>query len=306
MPIVQLLSRVETAGDRAAVVVDQPLWDGHLDAFQTSSQPLLSAIADAVSAILEGVELANKRRWFGRLSADEYAIVSQRHRSTIAALERELEAFSVLNTERILARYDQRFDEHGVLLDAGEKKKEILSADHAKALLATFVFEERLCRFGGALKGLLERVVQIEEERPTPRLWFPTKIRHAAAWVFSKDEETLAAESDSSSGAEDEKAPDDAGDTLDAEQLLATLRRHHGRKRRGAVGRFLLALTKWFGNAEAMYALRMLVVSIALALPAVIQSSAGFYYREKGLWGLIMAQARLTMRTCRTGVLTTS
>ncbi|KAF4543501.1 uncharacterized protein LTHEOB_200 [Lasiodiplodia theobromae] len=274
VPIVQLLSRVETAGgDQAAVVVDQPLWGGHLDTFQTSSQPLLSAIADTVSAIIEGVELANKRRWFGRLSAEEYASVRQRHRATIAALERELDAFSKLNTERILARYDQRFDEHGARLDAGDKKA-IVSADHAKALLATFVFEERLCRFGGALKGMLERVVQIEEERPTPRLWFPTKIRHAAAWVFSKDEETLQAaeSSDASSGdgPEDEKkVPDDAGDdTLDAEQLLATLRRHHGRKRRGAVGRFLLALTKWFGNAEGMYALRMLVVSIALALPA--------------------------------------
>lgn len=308
VPIAQLLSRVETTGGQA--VVDQPLPWGHLDAFfQTSSQPLLSAIADNISAIVEGIELANKRRWFGRLSADAYAAVRQRHRATIAALERELEAFSALNTERILARYDQRFDADGALLEAGEKKK-VVSADHAKALLATFVFEERLCRFGEALKGMLERVVQIEEERPTPRLWFPTKIRHAAAWVFSKDEETLAAESGSdasSGGPEDEKkAPDDAGDTLDAEQLLATLRRHHGRKRRGAVGRFLLALTKWFGNAEGMYALRMLVVSIALALPAVIKSSAGFYYREKGLWGLIMAQARITTRTSEIGVLTTS
>ncbi|KAK0622236.1 hypothetical protein DIS24_g11259 [Lasiodiplodia hormozganensis] len=275
VPIVQLLSRVETAGgDQAVAVVDQPLWSGHLDTFQSSSQPLLSAIADTVSAIIEGVELANKRRWFGRLSADAYAAVRQRHRATIAALERELDAFSKLNTERILARYDQRFDEHGARLDAGDKKA-IVSADHAKALLATFVFEERLCRFGEALKGMLERVVQIEEERPTPRLWFPTKIRHAAAWVFSKDEEATLAAAESSNassgGHEDEKkAPDgDAGDdTLDAEQLLATLRRHHGRKRRGAVGRFLLALTKWFGNAEGMYALRMLVVSIALALPA--------------------------------------
>ncbi|KAB2568894.1 Uncharacterized protein DBV05_g12432 [Lasiodiplodia theobromae] len=304
VPIVQLLSRVETAGgDQANIAaVDQPLWGGHLDTFQTSSQPLLSAIADTVSAIIEGVELANKRRWFGRLSAEEYTSVRQRHRATIAALERELEAFSKLNTERILARYDQRFDEHGARLDAGDKKA-IVSADHAKALLATFVFEERLCRFGEALKGMLERVVQIEEERPMPRLWFPTKIRHAAAWVFSKDKEaTLAAaaessDASSSGGPEDEKkaSDDDSGDTLDAEQLLATLRRHHGRKRRGAVGRFLLALTKWFGNAEGMYALRMLVVTIALALPAVIQSSAGFYYREKGLWGLIMAQTALTM-----------
>jgi hypothetical protein len=46
-----------------------------------------------------------------------------------------------------------------------------------------------------------------------------------------------------------------------------------------------------------MYALRVLIVTIALALPAVLTSSAGFYYREKGLWALIMAQTGLVAYT---------
>jgi hypothetical protein len=37
----------------------------------------------------------------------------------------------------------------------------------------------------------------------------------------------------------------------------------------------------------------MVVVSIALSIPAVIPRTAGFYYREKGLWALIMGQTGL-------------
>jgi uncharacterized membrane protein YccC len=44
-----------------------------------------------------------------------------------------------------------------------------------------------------------------------------------------------------------------------------------------------------------MYALRMVVVTIACGVPAVIPSSAGFYYREKGLWALIMAQTSVVI-----------
>ena len=44
-----------------------------------------------------------------------------------------------------------------------------------------------------------------------------------------------------------------------------------------------------------MYALRLVAVTIACAIPAVIPSSAGFYYREKGLWGLIMAQTSVVV-----------
>jgi hypothetical protein len=44
-----------------------------------------------------------------------------------------------------------------------------------------------------------------------------------------------------------------------------------------------------------MFALRMVVVTIALAIPAAIPSSAGFYYREKGLWALIMGQTTMVI-----------
>ncbi|WKT51003.1 Brefeldin A sensitivity protein-related, domain of unknown function DUF2421 [Fusarium oxysporum f. sp. vasinfectum] len=64
-------------------------------------------------------------------------------------------------------------------------------------------------------------------------------------------------------------------------------------RRRSKSSLIFLALINFFTGVEGLHALRALVLTIALAVPAVIPSSAGFYYREKGLWALIMAQMAL-------------
>ena len=47
---------------------------------------------------------------------------------------------------------------------------------------------------------------------------------------------------------------------------------------------------QWLTNDESLFAIRVVIVTVAAAVPAVCTSSAGFYYREKGLWALIMGQ----------------
>ncbi|RSL98392.1 hypothetical protein CEP52_010374 [Fusarium oligoseptatum] len=68
-----------------------------------------------------------------------------------------------------------------------------------------------------------------------------------------------------------------------------TMRKPNGRQRH-KLSSIFLALLDWFANPEGLHALRTLIVTLALAIPAVIPSSAGFYYREKGLWALVMGQ----------------
>jgi len=60
-----------------------------------------------------------------------------------------------------------------------------------------------------------------------------------------------------------------------------------------ASGKFLLRIAPFFQflkSANGIFALRMGLVSVALWVPAVCHSSAWFYYDNKGLWALIMAQ----------------
>ena len=97
-----------------------------------------------------------------------------------------------------------------------------------------------------------------------------------------------------STGEETAGDPDDnsAHPTDDAQQLLRISRGYGARKRNG-LARLFLATYHWFTNAEGLFALRMVIVTIAVAIPSVIPTSAGFYYREKGIWALIMSQTTM-------------
>lgn len=60
-----------------------------------------------------------------------------------------------------------------------------------------------------------------------------------------------------------------------------------------AFGRVFLklgAFFRFFKSPEGIFGLRHAVVSVALWVPSVCASSAWFYYGNRGLWALIMAQ----------------
>jgi hypothetical protein len=62
-----------------------------------------------------------------------------------------------------------------------------------------------------------------------------------------------------------------------------------------AFGRFVVKLApvfRFFKSPQGILALRNGIVSIALWVPAVCSTSAWFYYDNKGIWALIMAQVR--------------
>ncbi|KAJ6610792.1 hypothetical protein B0H10DRAFT_2059028 [Mycena sp. CBHHK59/15] len=54
-------------------------------------------------------------------------------------------------------------------------------------------------------------------------------------------------------------------------------------------------LYQWTNTVEAVFTFKYVFVSIALWLPAVFKSSAHFYYVEKGIWALIMAQTTINI-----------
>jgi hypothetical protein len=55
------------------------------------------------------------------------------------------------------------------------------------------------------------------------------------------------------------------------------------------------AVFRFFKSAEGIFSLRVAVVSVALWVPAVCHSTAWFYYGNRGLWALIMAQMGLAV-----------
>ena len=60
----------------------------------------------------------------------------------------------------------------------------------------------------------------------------------------------------------------------------------------------LAAFLRFFKSANGIYALRMGFISVALWIPSVCESTAWFYYDNKGLWALIMGQVRSCIVVC--------
>lgn len=59
------------------------------------------------------------------------------------------------------------------------------------------------------------------------------------------------------------------------------------------IGRFFVGLgsvVRFLKSPEGIFSLRHACVSVALWVPAVVKSTAWFYYGNRGIWALIMAQ----------------
>jgi hypothetical protein len=270
-----------------------------------SSGPLLNTFGEALDAIVEALENVDNRRWFKRPSVTECQELCSKHSEILRRLIRDRAQFAELTAEHLLDPHSHLFDESGSL-----KRK--VRGIPIQGLFLGLIFEERLLGLATSLETLLSQIVALEQERVKTRIWFPTGLRHAAAWVFGasgtpslrpvgasldeKESEGLQKmpskqqkkKRKTRKKKKEEKSPDEDS----AEFKLSSLRFHGGRERNTA-GKVVSSLSHWLGDTEGLYAFRVVVVTIALGVPAVIPSSAGFYYRERGLWALIMAQLSL-------------
>ncbi|KDN36919.1 hypothetical protein K437DRAFT_47636 [Tilletiaria anomala UBC 951] len=63
------------------------------------------------------------------------------------------------------------------------------------------------------------------------------------------------------------------------------------------LGRSITGIYNVMTSTDGIFALRVAVVTLALWVPQVVPSSAAFYYHQRGVWALIMAQLGLTVFT---------
>lgn len=248
-----------------------------------SSSEILPACQDALTTIVECIHLANKNRWFPSRTREQYQKLLDEGPKVLEALREARSSFATNTTEALIETHAVIFDGEGNL-----KPVDSLVGHSVRGIMTGMIFEDRMLAVTDALERLLSHTLILLKERPRTQFWFPTSIRYAAAWVFRRNAVAPIPE---------EQAPvtdpdDTATSTDEAQQLLRISRGYRPRQRNGFAKAFL-GTYHWFISAEGMYALRVVIVTIALAIPAVIPTSAGFYYREKGIWGLIMAQTTM-------------
>ncbi|KAH6892939.1 hypothetical protein B0T10DRAFT_481127 [Thelonectria olida] len=261
---------------------------------------LVEALKESIEAIGEALSQAHVLK-----KAPDHPEMLQRHVTILSKLRAQREVFMTSTSRYLPETSRQMFNENGLLrLETG-------TMPSLTGFMLGILLQERLYQLAGSLEALLTRIVELEGARVKVRVWLPSKLTALFQWIGhedpSEDKITAADIGDNLVRIptvttlhphlqDKSESPDVHANSKSARAELVTMRMPNSRKRsRG--GRILLVISRWLGNDEGIFALRMVILSLALSVPAVVRDSCGFFYRNRGLWAVIMAQLSLVPYT---------
>ncbi|KAJ7186248.1 hypothetical protein B0H12DRAFT_1173827 [Mycena haematopus] len=247
-----------------------------------ATRELRGAIVATLGAIRAQIAHVNRTRW--RRDAAGTAACAE---ALDAAGVRLAAALADFNSERrmeLLAPFLPLVEAAVAASEDGKPVGEL----PLRSLFVSCVFFANIGSSAEAVQGLLSAVLEIDAKRPKARLWGPTAI--GSLWKL------IRARGDKADGAfgEDTSPPVAEITAVDKEYRKDP----DSRPPTNAIQRFMGSMYNiylWMDTAEAIFVFKYVFISVALWVPAAIQSSAHFYYVEKGIWALIMAQTTLNI-----------
>ncbi|KAK7730262.1 hypothetical protein SLS63_005832 [Diaporthe eres] len=265
-----------------------PLFTATYSVLARCTIPVFGAWSDAIRTIEEGMSHASGNR------APDFA---QSFQDTINMVREQGKEFKDESAKLLLEPHSHLFNDNGDLKNTEDARLLV-------AFLLGLLYQERILRVNDAFLKLLISLEHVDNHRDRKRLWVPRGLDKLLHWTLAKDETTpttqkeaeiTESDQDDDGQTQSDKAAQggsEAQNSPTAQASLDNIRSSHGRQRTRA-SYALLAVINWLTNDEGLHALRTLVVTIGLAIPAVLKTTAGFYYIEKGFWALIMAQMAL-------------
>ncbi|KAJ0416722.1 hypothetical protein BJY00DRAFT_325978 [Aspergillus carlsbadensis] len=239
---------------------------------------------EGLTVIKESIQFVGRQHWYRKASIEEHEHASQRIRTVIETLQQTRTVFLRDMTEGLVDAYGpvlDNFSDH-----SGQKR-------NLSGIIVCMNFQEHMVNALNTTEALLTEISNHFPAASRTRVWWPTSLKYAAAWALGKNSKAPAM---AAGNAED---PDEAiaGEATKAaqEKKEPILGAHRGYRPRARhpVGKAILGIYHWFTCDNGLHALRMVVVTLAISILAVLPNTAGFFYRERGLWGLIMAQTGL-------------
>uniref|UniRef100_L2FE22 Uncharacterized protein n=1 Tax=Colletotrichum fructicola (strain Nara gc5) TaxID=1213859 RepID=L2FE22_COLFN len=241
-----------------------------LDVVSSTAQPLLSALGQALDAIVSALE------------GESTSSADLERQQTLNLLNEALVDFEA-STQQLTALHSHLFDADGrVIYDQNGQVPPLYG------LMVGLLLQERLISLSRKTATMLETVIKIDQSRPRKSLGLPKGLQRLFGLGLSQTE-----------------TPSTTQGAVDLARTMSTVSRPEKKSRLFSRKKKTKEKTDDLNTAAALiksmrnptsrlkhgiHALRTLVVTIALALPAVIPSSAGFYYREKGFWAMVMGQ----------------
>jgi hypothetical protein len=239
---------------------------------------------EGLTVIKESLQFVGRQHWFRKSSSEEHQRASQRIGSVIERLQQTRTIFLRDMTEGLVDAYGpvlDNFSDH-----SGQKR-------NLSGIIVCMNFQEHMVNSLNTTEALLAEISNHFPAASRTRVWWPTSLKYAARWAIGKNNKAPAM----AAGATDDPDEVQVGEATKAaqEKKEPILGAHRGYrpKARHPVGRALLGIYHWFTCDNGLYALRMVVITLAIGILAVLPNTAGFFYRERGLWGLIMAQTGL-------------
>ncbi|KAJ5836504.1 Brefeldin A sensitivity protein-related protein [Penicillium robsamsonii] len=255
-----------------------------IEVLRESSKDIIPACQEAIEIVAESLNTVNKR-WFGRPSKEHLNQLHERSQTALENLQALRTSFATETTERLIEKHAEIFDEKGML-----KALDETSLPRVQGITIGMVFEEQLLGVVDAWERVLGQLVALLKERQKIRLWLPNGLRYAVNWFRRKNAVAPVVV------AQDPVIDPDVAETQSkAAQHHLRISRGYRVNKGSRFARAVIGTYHWFINPDGLYAMRMVAVTIALSIPAAIPHTAGFYYREKGIWALIMGQTTLVI-----------
>lgn len=252
-----------------------------VEALRVSTTEVLQVCSEATDAIADCIRIVNTRRWLRRHPSEKFERVVSQGEEILDRLRSARKTCVSETTERLIESHRDLFDGGGNL-----KSPELQGPYALRALVLGMVIEERILGTATGIENLLAHVLQLSKTRTKHRIWYPCGIRYAISWLVNGRQRAPLS---GSIGTGDD--PDALEEQIkEAHRQLRISRGLGATRRQGMLSRIIRRTWHWLTNAGGMYAIRMVVVTIATAIPASLPATAGFFYREKGIWGTITAQ----------------
>lgn len=250
-----------------------------VEALQQSTAEALQVTSECIAFITSCIHTVNARRWFVSPPQEQFDELVTKGEGIRARLRSAREICVAKTTEGLIKSHSDLFGENGEL-----KSADFLGPHALRGLVLGMVIEEHILKSVTENEGLLAHVLRLLRARRHNRIWMPSGLRYAVSWLAK--------------GRHGQSPSIETGDNpnVDEEQInqvyqqLRDNRGHGARRHQSPLSRALRASYHWLTNPGGIYALRMVVVTIATAIPASLPSTAGFFYRERGIWGVITAQ----------------
>ncbi|KAM0786302.1 hypothetical protein ACM66B_001780 [Microbotryomycetes sp. NB124-2] len=215
---------------------------------------------------------------FTRHDAEAHASACAATQQQLKQLEDAIKLYRDKKRLEVVAPYHRLFDPVGAEGANHEMNElhEFGSVPSHRGLFWVLSYQFSLLGWGDALLDVFREVAKVEQKRTKLRLWTPTW----AKFQFGNPNEDATFE---------EENPDMLA-RLDPQAFVAARNPDYRppKKRSQIIGIWLYDAMHFFTRQDFLFATKVAILMALVSMPAYFPTTAWFFYRERGIWVIIM------------------